>query len=317
MKISRKQTFQTLAIARHRADQRLAKLPNVWATAYGVKRIDGELTQVPCYTVYVSKKIPSKKIDKNDLVPKSLKRNGKSLLTDVIELGPLRLHGIVDPSKKGRIITGGKLYGTLGCFAKGNGEILCLSCAHVTGGQDEDPNTPEQISLWDPSRKEWHPIGISTVGLYERGNGYPPDFGKLDAGLVRIQDVTVRRFANSLPPLQVFMPKANANVPALLQGTPLRAKGAMSGICEGVVTGVWMRDIRGSGISADLVITDQQGADLTRPGDSGMLWKDRNGTAVAIHILGEDRGPEPSRVSLSAFVYRITNHFHIDLLEGA
>jgi hypothetical protein len=91
MAVVKAETSRKESEVRQRADQHMMRRPHVCGTAYGVKRTSGNLTTDPCYVIYVAQKVPSRELDKSQRVPKTVRRFGVILTTDVVELGPLQV----------------------------------------------------------------------------------------------------------------------------------------------------------------------------------------------------------------------------------
>ncbi len=92
-----------------------------------------------------------------------------------------------------------------------------------------------------------------------------------------------------------------------IPGTFVRGLGARSLACDGVISAVFIRDVKGSQMNADfLVIPQNPSAGLTREGDSGMVWMTNNGMAVGMHCLG-DTPPNnaASSIGVGTFMNRI------------
>lgn len=291
----------------------MARLPHVWATAFGIKKTQDKFTGESCYKVFVNKKLQEKKLEKRERVPKIVQRGGRKFYTDVVEIGALKLHWGAS-STYGFALDADSKLGTLTGFGISNGDIYGISCAHVIWGSDRLIEPPDKIKMWHSQREEWIHIGAARSIIYERGKGYLPHFGFLDAGLFNIELNTLKKYAFSKTEQPYYDFSNVENIPALLQGKKIFGKGAISGETEGIISGVFMQDILGTGIKADLLIESFDGASLTQPGDSGMLWVDEEGKALGVHIMGENRGPNvPSRISLATFVHRIIDHFGIKL----
>lgn len=113
----------------HKEKKRLLKKEGVVAIASGFKIIDGQVTDVPCITISVEKKLIPTMIKQKDLVPMAI----DSILTDVIEGKVIKaLH-----TNKHRPIPGGvsgghkDVTGTLGGLAKQGIHSYILSNNHV------------------------------------------------------------------------------------------------------------------------------------------------------------------------------------------
>lgn len=103
------------------------------ATGYKIKR--GKRTKTLAILVYVSKKLSENVLEPRDVIPKAVNISGQDVKTDVIQTGKFKALALIDdgkPVKPGysighRDITAG----TLGFFAKRNGETHLISNAHV------------------------------------------------------------------------------------------------------------------------------------------------------------------------------------------
>ena len=69
-----------------RHEEELLRNPNVVGVGIGTKIIKSISTQRQCIKIYVRKKIPRSKLEKNDLIPQKL--NGVE--TDIEEVGRLK-----------------------------------------------------------------------------------------------------------------------------------------------------------------------------------------------------------------------------------
>jgi hypothetical protein len=299
---------------RHRADKYLINRSNVCATSFGLKRTKGKLTKDFCYIVYVDKKFPPSKLSKKDMIPKTITRYGEKHKTDVVEIAPFRFqsgttYGIRDDVNSG---------GTLTCFARSKktddidgDEFYALSCAHVVWGRDKIINN-DPIQIWDQER--WVSFGSSLTGLNHRGSGTAPDFGFIDAGLVSIEHPQMQQLARSSDQLSILPIDEFHNDALSLIGTLVTAESIVSkSNLHGIITDVYFSDPNNN-LYVDLIIRNPESEPLTFVGDSGLLWKDFKGNAVAMHSMGEDFGPDigqPSRLSASTFFYKIVERLDI------
>lgn len=71
---------------KERHEQKLLLFPNVVGVGIGTKIIKGMSTERQCIKIYVRKKIPRSKLQKNELIPQKL--NG--IETDIEEVGKLK-----------------------------------------------------------------------------------------------------------------------------------------------------------------------------------------------------------------------------------
>lgn len=289
---------------------------NVCGTAYGVKRTAGSLQPELAYIVYVSSKKPQGRLASADRIPPKVTRLGMTLPTDVVELGSLRLHSLYNNLAKPRFIrddiTPG---GTVTSFIRTGADYFALSCAHVIWGADRDPNTESAIQIYEAEKGEWIHLGASAGGVRDVGRGYAPDFGYLDAGLASISNPTLRKAcAGSTTRRGIHPSSGDALDLSQVQDLPVFANSLVSDKrVEGIVTSLHF--VHPSGVRFDLVIEREDRREITFPGDSGLLWIDHSGRAVAMHVMGEGDGPQTgSRVSLCTFMYRVLKRFDAEAL---
>jgi len=290
--------------ARRMADRRLVQRQNAWGTAFGLKIVQGKVTNDPCYTVFVDAKKPKSKLAKADLVPATVTRGGRKLYTDVIEIQRLVFHSI--PS-----VTDGVNMGTLSCFAQGAKGLVGISAAHALWGPDESNVQPDNIEVWLPAVRTWFPSGETTRIIYESGDGTAADFGFVDAGMFEIGTPEIQDAAAAASPLNVV-----ADLSPALRGLPVSGEGGVSGTCQGIVTHVFVSAEEGGGRRFDLMISSVDGEGMTRPGDSGLLWRTEDGAALSIHLVGENRGSLGSRFSLGCLVARVRDRLGVTTLLG-
>jgi hypothetical protein len=286
-------------------DARLGQRPHVWATALGAKLTDGERRTESAYVIFVTRKIPRGKLRSHELLPRTVVRRGRRILTDVEELRPLRREGAGPPlagaaaAPAAIAITDGVRSGTLSCLGLLDGRAVGVSCAHVLAGPDRSAVTRDPIRAYAPGAHSWRDVGTTLTAVYRNGQGIPADFGRLDVGTFSIEDAELAALGAHGAPLEVLVPPTLES----LKGRPVRALGVMAGLCEGFVRAVAFVD-QGSQTFVDVVVRGRDGRGITNPGDSGMIWRAPNGAGVALHMLGEDRGPAASPTSFCCLLSR-------------
>lgn len=286
--------------SRWKADRRLCQ-PNVLGTAFGLKIVREQLTEQPCYAVFVKKKKPRSRLQRSELIPDRVQRFGRRLPTDVVEVGTLVFQAA-------RPITDRLGQGTLSCFATSGSRAFGVSCAHALWGLDRRAITRDEILIWSTETQNWVPAGLSAALAYEFGSGTPADFGFLDAGLFELADAQLSEQVQAMPQSDlVDIPHDES-----LIGVPVVAESFLGGRLEAQISHIFAT-VDSQGTKVDLVIRRDDGGDLTRPGDSGMLWRTENGAALGIHALGEDRGPLPSPASYCCFAARAAARLNAEL----
>ena len=293
------EVFAKIVAARAWHRRALAALPNVLGTAIGYKRRDGVKTRKSALIVYVGKKSPKKSLGAEALIPASIYFDRRKIATDVFTLGKLEYQFGPSPwycrDRKDNQGTVTSL-----CLKRSSREPLALTCAHCIEGDDHNPSTPSVITLWDSLQEEYLSIGVS--GEFVNSNG-SDRVGFSDWGVFSINDQELADRAMQAKPMPIG---------AKTLGTAVQATTS-----HGVIYGsIEHLDIQFPNLVADLaiIINDHE---FVFPGDSGLLWRDMKGGAVAIHAIGESwRGGSP--ISYCMFAERISRELTsagIDMLD--
>ncbi len=197
------------------------------------------------------------------------------------------------------ILVGAK-NGTLGCFARTGNNLFCgLSCAHVLAGSDGlfDPQgAPDIVRVWDAQAQALVECG-QTLAIHRSS---PP---VVDCGIFQY----AAPFVQQLVPQLKFLP-LNTDIfhaPENLIDQELRAfSGPRNLWLHGTVVQVFQPNW-------DFIIRSTDGLGFMN-GDSGMMWLDENGHAVAMHVAG-DTAHQPSLFSYSTVAYRLLQQLDITL----
>jgi hypothetical protein len=229
--------------------------------------------------------------------------SGKLIPVDVVELRPMRPQAglFSNPGPIG--VNVGNSTGTIGAFCRSPNGLFVLTCAHVLGSTGSDPLRAVPIQAWSSITQGWIPIGRTLFSVSGQGSGVHGDFGFLDAGLTTLEH-----------PELVDRAQAATQITArsCTLGEIVRADGAAKGARQGSIVGI--EQIL-SDFWADAVI--QVMSPGTFGGDSGMLWKDANGDALAIHAFGENIGDGGgSPLTAAMFAERATMKLGVDLLSA-
>lgn len=270
----------------------LAALSGVVGTAVGFKRTGGRRTRTPSVVVYVRKKLPADQLVAAHSVPADLPTDSGPIHTDVVELAELEYQfGPAPWFCRDRRDNQGTV--TTLCRPFNGGPPAGLTCAHCIGGADSDPSSPDPITVYDPVDRQYREVGPS--GPYSRNNGFglPGNFGFTDWGLFDVEgDPDMVEAGLTAPPLSVQSPWPNARV------TTRSAHGALLGSIDQI-------DAQFGDLYADLVIRLDRGRVFR--GDSGALWRAADGSALAIHAIGE-KHPQGSPISICMSAERISGH---------
>jgi hypothetical protein len=304
----------TKGIIAHRGeiDRSISTLPNVLASSIGLKKTDGNITDIRCLKVFVRDK--NNDLDQSKIIPVTITKGRFEIPTDDVELKKFRLES--DPLV---IRSGDTTQGILTCFAKTNGTYYGISCDHVIAGEDGIINAKDILRFWHENN--WHEIGIGHQGYTTKGNGELPDFGVMDSGLIKINSSWLIEKLKSCKLLSYYNMKNEKSIFSLI-GTRVTGNSFTGEVLNGLVTGVLQRpyDDRDShSFYSDIVIESEDNSGLTLKGDSGLLWKDQNGKAIAMHIGGYNQNEETNRSStaVGCFICRLVSHFNITLLDSS
>ena len=287
---------------RQRADGRLGELQNVRATAYGLARTDGELQPDAAYLVFVDRKRPKSQVRSANMIPRYVSRNGKKLRTDVEELGRPMLQAATALSDRVQ-------QSTTTCYARKAGGVFAVSCAHGLLGPDGFGVTPDPVAVWRPDLTLWEDVGETDLLVRSGGSGVSPDnFGFLDAGLVQVKASWLEKAILARPPL-VMSPTVHTLLAVF-------GEAVVTGSHSAVVRAMWVSGVAGTGLRCDVVIEHPALQPLTRPGDSGMLWVDSQGRAVAMHVKkAGNPANQPSLRSLCTLARRLPVVLGADLVR--
>lgn len=177
---------------------------------------------------------------------------------------------------------GEEVFGTFACLVRKGGTHYALTNRHVAGGEGDI------VSAY--MRGQFQPVGITTNLALDRvpmpkvfpGWAYDKTLLKMDAGLVRIDDITDwTSQAFGIGEIGELFDATEASLTLDLIGTPVRAFTAKSGGSEGEIRALFFRyeSLGGFDDVTDALIGPRYRAKktdsdhpFTQPGDSGSLW---------------------------------------------
>lgn len=297
----------TVVFNRKQLDEKISALPRTVATCFGLKRKQGELTPSLCFKVFVTEKSAGMAAD--ETVPSQFHSRKRRWRTDVEELHGFRLES------KNPVIRSTNQQGILSCYAGNREGFYGVSCEHVIAGKEGIIMSAEKIKAW--MNNEWREIGWPFQGVTMAGTGKLPDFGILDAGLIAIDPEIPEAERAACEPLLVFSDiKDEKTVLALLdmEVTSISFSGEE---LRGVVSGVLCHHFDpGRIFYCDLLIESRENRGLTLTGDSGTVWRDSSGRAIAVHVGGfnpDEQGR--SRIAAGFFIHRLAKVFRASLFE--
>jgi hypothetical protein len=272
--------------------QHLVRLPNVLSLAVGLKHVKGKLRRVLCVTAFVDHKPKPRMLRPGDRVPARTAvmapvsggfYRRRLLPTDVVMIQGARLHGFnqrTDPVRPGLGI-GGRAgqFGTLGCLVAdaASGQPLMLTCAHVV--------TPNGL-VGQPGGFAQPPPEI-VVGRTRRTVQTPFNVPQwMDAA---VMDLASQRGFEAEPTMcEDSRVSAVAPLSSIVVGMPVSKCGAATEGTGGRVTHYDAFRLPEGNLFGVIVIAGDPG--LCAPGDSGAVWRDKDGRAVALHCAGTQNG---------------------------
>lgn len=173
--------------------------PYVVGVGVGNKIIKGTITDIPCLTFLVVKKIPEENINRQYIIPRYI----YEIVTDVIEIGKVSTQG--DTPKKRQLALGGmaiqnvknKRYGTIGYAVtdrKTKKELYILSCnTIVTDGETDELTDKSEIKVLFPNIANGGTLPKGVIGLTKKIIKLKPGLtlddklqNEVDAGLVYV-----------------------------------------------------------------------------------------------------------------------------------
>lgn len=205
------------------------------------------------------------------------------------------------------------LSGAITCFAiRGRGELLGMSAFHVLSGEDKQIDKvlyTDVVELQNNELGEWVSFGHTIEGEYFEGNRMDGDFGLMDYALFHLEKPFIDRIDKFKKPLNIskFLFEKN---PSFLKGVEVFGYSVMY---KKNVTGFIDRT-HFSGIKHNYdIVIKLSGMDVLSEGDSGMLWRDEKGEALAMHIGGNDKYRASN--SYSTLMDRIVERSNINLYQ--
>ena len=275
----------------HNNYEYLINLENVSAVGLGYKVIKGITTFEPCLHVLVNKKIDSKYITQNNLIPSIY----MGIKTDVIEVGEVKQYSPeslitnVRPLEGGySIMSGNKITGTLGCMvkriSKGKLKFYILSNNHVLAGSNS-------LSIGSPVMQPSSKFGgnpvydkVATLSKYVPIK-YQTKFSKP----VNYADCAIAKIINPYnisPRIKHLGTLRGIAEPVLYEN--VSKVGMSSGLTTGFVATIGMTCTVGDSSGKKIAFyKDQIRASLhTEPGDSGSVIVNSQNKVIGLFFSG-------------------------------
>ena len=167
------QTVQEIRKLRKKAEEQLFKLPNVIGSMIGLKMKSGKVTKKIGLTIFVSQKVPSKQLDPREQILTRVIVNGRPVSTDVFEIRSLRPQAKIFPDHP-LSVSDGLQIGVVSSFCRSPYGVFGLTCAHVVGGPDKNPVTPDPVEIGSaPPKPQYIQVGKTLCAFVGSGCGIP------------------------------------------------------------------------------------------------------------------------------------------------
>lgn len=296
------ESIREIMALREKVEERVLNLPNVIGSMIGAKVKSGEVTPKIGLTIFVAEKVSLGQLGPKERVPRQISINGRSVQTDVLEIRPLRPQSSLFPGVL--VISDGSDYGTVSSLCRSPNGFFGLTCAHVIGGKDQNPATPDPVEIWSPVTQGYITVGNSLFAYVGPGGGSEDDFGFADAALFTLDHPELVDRAQSVSVIQAASP----NIGEIVQGL-----GGAHGTRTGVVLGIHQKM---GDMLIDVCIQVRNPG--TFMGDSGMLWKNSEGQPIAIHAYGEQSSPQKgSSFSAAMLAARAASRLNVEFLNAS
>ncbi len=192
--------------------------------------------------------------------------------------------------------------GILTCFAifskSGIIRLYGISAAHVLLGSDRMAGLKDAIDVFHSNE---HLRWIEDAGLLEKayfinGTGIAPELGLLDAGSFLIKPKVADLIKDRITKLKYSQKLKNT----IVYGYSVQSNLTLKAVVSDVIHYSSKFDL-----NFDLEISFMNGG--THEGDSGMLSRTQNGSAVAMHVYGD------ARHTYTTFINRISQKIDMPL----
>lgn len=298
--------------ARAELDDRVGSKADIIGSMVGLKIRAGQVTARLGLTFFVREKVDSEELSPRERIPSRMRHGGAVVPTDVLVWPRMVEQATHLAMPSASIISDGRTQGTLTCFGESQLGRFGVSCAHCLVGVDRNPATPSSVALYDPSTRQFIPVGESMFLPFSPGTGLPGNFGYMDCGLFSLADPGVVARAAAAKPIPV-VPDVRALIGQSLFGlSPLKAPGQVDPQRVALVIGA---ESVALGQRSDLVL--QVATPGTFQGDSGMLWITQDGAAAGIHARGQEMaGLDGSPLTTAMSAARASKALGVRLLRG-
>jgi hypothetical protein len=289
----RAQSVQEIRGLRQKVEEKLRHLPNVIGSMIGVKIKAGKATKKLGLTIFVERKIPRDQLRPKERIPRSITINGISMHIDVLEMRPLIPHAPIFQSPL-CIASNLAQYGsgTVSSFCRSRNGVFGITCAHVVGAN----STGLPVNIYSNDSGQYIVIGKILLTYLEKGSG-------TDVALFTLDHVELNNQATSASVITTADPDPG-NV------DEVQGNAYFSGNLTGTVKGI---EVQVLDVFADICIEVTTSGGISE-GDSGMLWKNKTGQAVAIHAYGVSKAG--SQISASMLASRAAKLLDVDFLDA-
>ncbi|WP_282111695.1 hypothetical protein [Maribacter stanieri] len=207
-------------------------------------------------------------------------------------------------------------YGTVTCYCKSHdNRVFGITAAHVLFGTDRKVNLQDIVEVQNIETGRWIKSGLVYKANFSNGFGSFSNWGTIDAGIFMLRKSFIDRIKLNLRPLRIS---------PLLKDDPMALKGEIlysySSFFNKKIKGKIVKVFYTYGVDShknrpekqrfDILIESLDESQITDSRDSGLLWTDKRGGAVAMHTHGFGN----KRFSCSTFIDRIASNFQVGLL---
>jgi hypothetical protein len=272
---ARDTAIQGVRVARPHVSRSFRDLPNVSGSMIGLRVKGNEVTDEVCLTVIVSEKKELSELPRKHRIPGFIRHARRSIPIDVLQVRRMHPQDGIFPSPGPLGVRIGRELGTVSAYCQSSHGFAAMTCAHVVGGSGAPMSVP--VEGWSETQANWFLIGRTADSISSPGSSTSGDFGFTDVGLILLQHPELLERAQAANTMRAL--------PGSL-GQAVVGDGAAQKVREGQILGV---ETVVFNFASDVVVRVANPG--TVPGDSGMLWKDMEGNAVAIHAIGEQLAP--------------------------
>lgn len=202
---------------------------------------------------------------------------------------------------------------TAWCEIASRAGLFGLSAYHVLVGHYDTLLDRERVQFFDRTIQDWIDIGNTYAGVYNDvpNSSSTQQFGKIDCGIFEVIPPIEKKIASRLRVIPVHPLIIQKNYRALVGLTVHSYSQVLKQDIKGIITKVL--NTSPNGYRYDVIIDSVDSHVFTIRGDSGILWTDDKGNAIALHTNGN---LDNATVSYSTLIDRVMKTLKIIKLYG-